>query len=122
MPTTRTCPLVGAYFRPPAQAILKVLPSGAPLTLEREPSNQYDPNAIAVLVETTAIPESAHAALTEALATQGREIEAVLAMPRCHLGYVPKEVAATLRGAGLGKAELAFGADGKPQVKFEVEG
>ena len=34
-----TLPIVGAFYRPPAEAILKVLPVGAKLSLFAEPEN-----------------------------------------------------------------------------------
>ena len=44
-------PLVGMSHRFPANAVLGLLPPESPLYLVREPSNQYDPNAIQVWVE-----------------------------------------------------------------------
>ena len=49
-------PLVGAYFRPPAQQLLRHLPSGTELVLEPEPENPHDPNAIAVYTRSSSIP------------------------------------------------------------------
>lgn len=61
--------LRGANFRPiEAQALVMQLDEDAPLILQREPDNQFDPNAIQVIE-----PES-----------------------EMHLGYVAKEVAAEL--------------------------
>lgn len=45
-----SAPIVGMKFRPPAIKILELLPSSAILRLEREQDNQYDPDAIKVLV------------------------------------------------------------------------
>lgn len=44
-------PLVGMSHRFPANAVLGLLPPESPLYLVREPSNQYDPNAIQVWVK-----------------------------------------------------------------------
>lgn len=43
-------PLVGSYFHPPAKTLLSRLPAGTELYLEPEPDNQYDSNAIMVLL------------------------------------------------------------------------
>ena len=43
-------PIVGMAFRPPAVFIIKSLPHGAPLILEREPENPFDPNAVRVIL------------------------------------------------------------------------
>jgi len=51
-------PIVGMHFRPPASIVLKHLRSGGPIILEAEPSNQYDSNAIKVLVPKHSIPAS----------------------------------------------------------------
>lgn len=46
--------LVGAYHRgPEAEAMTEALLPGDELSLEREPANQYDPNAIKVLLRET---------------------------------------------------------------------
>lgn len=43
--------LVGMHFRPPAKEVLSVLPLGTSLILQPEPENQYDMNAVAVLID-----------------------------------------------------------------------
>lgn len=61
--------LRGLSFRPPeAKAYANTLTEGDPLLIEREPSNQFDPNAIKVLS-----PEGS-----------------------IHIGYVAKEIAVEL--------------------------
>jgi HIRAN domain len=47
---TKSYSIVGMEFRK-AVEIVAALQPGAPVTLVREPTNQYDPNAIAVWVE-----------------------------------------------------------------------
>lgn len=83
-----TAPLVGAAFRPPAKAILNVLPTGCPLYLEREPENAYDPHAIKVLVEPKDIPTSQHEHLAGAAIGYGTSLEEILSAKLIHLGYV----------------------------------
>lgn len=81
-------PLVGIHFRPPAKAVLAHLPSGTALRLAREPFNEYDPQAIAVFVATSAIPASQHASLEAALAGFGFLLPEVLARSEHQLGYI----------------------------------
>ncbi len=52
-----TAPIVGSHFRPPAKAILQVLPLGHPLQLKPEPENQYDPQAVAIWVASATLQE-----------------------------------------------------------------
>jgi hypothetical protein len=67
MTETITTSLVGAHFRPPAKALLAVLPTGHPLFLRPEPTNEYDSNAVQVALRT-----------------------AVLSQEEWHLGYLPR--------------------------------
>lgn len=87
-------PLVGMRYRPPAAAILSVLPAGAALHLRPEPSNPFDANAIQVLVATMEIPEGQREGLALAAAPFGFTIEEILAADEWHLGYVKRECAA----------------------------
>lgn len=112
-----TWPIVGMYFRPPAQAIIDVLPSGCALILEPEPTNEFDPNALRILVETKNIPEEKHEMLNERALSFGFAIEDILAEKRWHLGYLPKTIAARICGGipGAVPGTLSFnGSDGKP--------
>lgn len=116
------CKLVGSYFHPPAPTLLKFLPAGAEVPLVREPTNEYDRNAIAVYGKIASIPKELHEGLEEALFSQGRELEEVLQVEQYHIGYIPKDIAFTLVGAKLPPAgKLAFDATGKPQVVFNTE-
>lgn len=112
-------PVVGMHFRPPAKPLMSVLPQGCPLVLEREPQNEYDPQAVRVLVLTKDIPEGLHAKLGERVEAYGFDLEAILAQESWHLGYVKKEYAQTLSPqleAFEAKAELAFDAKGFPSA------
>lgn len=112
-------PLVGAHYRPPAKSILANLPGACPLVLEAEPSNEYDPNAVKVLVETKNIPEDRHGELDMMAAGYGISIQEILAQPSWHLGYVARDHAERLQPllASVESAELGFGSDDKPFVK-----
>ena len=68
-PTFTDVRLVGAYHRgPEVQAMAEALLPGDEVTLEREPENQYDPQAIKVML---------------------REV---------HLGYIARQTAAFMAG------------------------
>lgn len=119
-----TLAIVGAFYRPPAQIILRGLPIGAALFLAAEPDNPKDPNAVAVWVASEEIPASAHTFLEEELPKVGLDLETLLAQEQWHLGYIKKEIAAQLRfSAVVGEDEIlrgAFATDpaGKPHFRF----
>jgi hypothetical protein len=129
---TYNLPLVGAHFRPPAKAILGVLPLGAPLQLRREPDNPHDPNAIQVMVASATIPPAAHEDLERAASGYGFDLATILGQPEWHLGYVPRTDAesiaplmdeANVNMDGLDQSfagTLAFSPDGKPRVAFDL--
>ena len=94
---TNTLPIVGAYFRPPAKVLIEVLSIGTPLELIAEPDNIYDPNAIAVWLNSSHIPPEAYSRLEELLPPFGYSLEDVMNEEYWHLGYVPKELAKRLR-------------------------
>lgn len=100
MTQTITTSLVGAHFRPPAKALLACLPAGHPLHLRPEPTNEYDENAVQVLLASSSIPtdEFIRDELETQLAGQGYDLETVLGEAEWHLGYLPK--------AAKGNAEL----------------
>jgi hypothetical protein len=85
---SHSVPLVGMHFRPPAKAILQVLPSGCPLQVVPEPDNPYDANALAVMVATGDIPPLAHEDLAGIAAPFGFDLPSILVEPVWHLGYV----------------------------------
>ena len=122
--TTHTCTIVGAFYRPPASALLDHLPVGAKLVLRAEPTNAYDANAIAVFVPTSSFPASSLATLDGALAGFGRTLAEVLAESEWHVGYLRREIAAELRGSGFTSnadvpAEFTCAPNGAPLVRFE---
>lgn len=90
-----TTQLVGAHFRPPAKALLACLPAGHPLLLRPEPSNEYDANAVqVVLLRSTLEPlladEAFSAELENQLAGQGFDLATVREADEWHLGYLPR--------------------------------
>jgi len=118
--------IVGAKFRPPALALLETLPMGTKLTVQREPTNVYDSNAIMVLVQTVDMQPSE--ALAERLPGFGFGIERLFAENEWHLGYIPRERAAQIaplmdRLPQVVKqldATLTCNAEGQTQVRFEL--
>lgn len=115
-----TGPLVGMHFRPPAKAILGVLPLGCQLMLYPEPDNAYDSNAIMVHVLSEHIPKGADADLDATASGFGYDAATIRERSAWHLGYIAKEVAATVRLAGPTPGTLSFTPEGKPQVNFLV--
>lgn len=90
-----TTQIVGAHFRPPAKALLACLPAGHPLYLRPEPTNEYDSNAVQVLLRSTRLLQLVAEPffkdeLENQLSGQGFDVESVLAEPEWHLGYLPK--------------------------------
>ena len=129
-------PLVGAHFRPPAKQVLQCLPAGARLGLVPEPENAYDSKAIKVTVACEAeVPSRQYDNLRALLEGTGTELEELIGggtvAPDLQLGYIAdsdgKQLSASrlpgnrevgqMMAAGLVEATLAFGADGKPQVR-----
>lgn len=122
----QTFPIVGAYYRPPAKAILEVLASGAQLILRPEPDNPSDPNAIQVIVHgrtLAALSDKAKEALAEVLPLWGCTLDEALACEEIHLGFIPRThsaaVAQQLHGASALGA-LCFAATGQPQVTSDL--
>lgn len=116
----------GMGFRPPAKAIIESLKTGAPLELVREPSNEYDPNAVQVWVKPQAVSDDCRAELEQKLAGYGKTLEDFDEPPGWFLGYVGKEwareLSPELKREGVSyKAIISFSGAGKPQCEVEVE-
>lgn len=134
-----TTNLVGAHFRPPAKALLACLPAGHPLALRPEPQNEYDGNAVQVLLLTTSLQplltdQFLSDEMANQLAGQGYDLEQISAEPEWHLGYLPKAAKGNAAleewNVGVQKAihdvvydersvvacQLSFDAAGKPTV------
>ena len=89
-----------------------------------EPSNPYDPNAVAVYVASQDIPISAHPSLKIALEPTGFDLNMVLADQYWHLGYIPKEFAAELKATRTVvndesvPVSFTLNTSGRPAVRF----
>jgi hypothetical protein len=139
--TPKSAPLVGMHFRPPAKALIQSLSSGYPLELRPEPSNPYDPNAVAVWLDARFLNDDAIDELTSTLPGTGHDIEELLATRWWQLGYMAREHAALhqrdiaqiiighnedadVSGEGFiwngYPATLTFTGDGKPLVTFNI--
>jgi hypothetical protein len=138
------CPIVGAYFRPPAKVIMRIMDAGHELVLEPEPENPYDSDAIKVGVRlnTIHVAESDFPDVEEELMRYGATWEdlkkdewgELVEDPVMHLGYVPRSGAKTAKIDGdpsLGnkeimnvirqpdwKATLTFSPAGQPLVQI----
>lgn len=137
---SNSVPLMGAHFRPPAKALIQALPSDHPLSLRPEPTNPYDPNAVAVWLDASTIDEDTLAQeLAFTLPPQGQDVEALLDQRWWQLGYLAKEKAAifqepiarAIEGANASAespddfsegfpAKLGFSGEGKPVVLFNI--
>lgn len=117
-------PLVGMRFRPPALTIVQGLGMDQPLRLRREPENQHDENAIAVLM-----PEDWAQALPELFSEAQTEAESLgntLLEDETHLGYIAAFVAKDWapvfdEAEDVPMARLTFGANGSPQVTILID-
>lgn len=70
--------IVGAYFRPPAKALVACLPAGASVWLQPEPTNPYDEHAVKVLVNLNSYPEAIHEELELQSAGYGFDLAGLL--------------------------------------------
>ena len=127
--------LRGMHFRhsdptnpSPAKLLVEALPNGAPLALLREPSNEYDPNAIQAWVSPSALPEGdllEGSEFAEKLAGFGWDLEKLRESPELMLGYVGKEWAALLapladRGVAM-TAVFCVNGKGKPATRITYD-
>ena len=124
--TSQSYPIVGMFFHQPAPLLVQVLTIGAPLIVMAEPTNNYDPNAIAVWMPTASLSDAALAQLEADLPGCGMDLEGLKAETMWHLGYIPKALAAALKESGAVaedidiEAEFSLSPNGKPRVRFDV--
>ena len=137
--TSHIVPLVGMHFRPPAKAILSILPSRTPLRVVPEPDNPHDANALRVEVAREDIPADpgAREALASAALPFGFDLPAIDAEDSWHLGYIKATEAAWLAPlvatnmaaqyddqcggeSSWCPGSLAFDSTGKPAVRLEL--
>jgi hypothetical protein len=117
-------PIVGAHYRPPAKAILSAISPGTKLFLRAEPSNEYDINAIQVLIKPDEIQEEDYDNLNSELSGYGQDVGEILTQSEMYLGYIPKEIAKVLKESGIisndveYEGEYSLNFSGKPMVSF----
>lgn len=118
--------IVGSYFHPPAKAILSGIPQGTILRLRAEPTNEYDPNAIQVLIRPAEnlIPEEDYSALEQELSGFGKDLNDFFSQSEWHLGYIRKEIAKVLRESNIVplnteiEVEFLINFSGKPMISL----
>lgn len=123
-----TIPIVGARFRPPADAVLQLLPANAPLKMHRQPENPYDENAIQLM-----LPDwvKTYPQIVEHPDVSKHYDEENQPPVDLHLGYIPKDFAAKIApvmdidvGTDLTTPDwegtLGFTSSGGPAVIFSA--
>lgn len=90
-------PIVAERFHPPATALMEAIAIGTPLILHAEPENPYDPNAVAIWLESKDIGDAAKVKLEDSLPRYGYTVEQVVEGGPWHLGYIPRELAKVMR-------------------------
>lgn len=123
---TSTHKIVGAFYRPPAQGLLKVMPSGCPLSVIHDSENEHDANAMAVFINTSDLDfksEEQRLKLDEAVAEYGFSIDEVYQKEAWQLGFIPKGEAAELvhKKDKIESASLTFSIDAKPLVTIKFK-
>ena len=103
-------PIVGTRHHPPANAILCVLPVGTELELLPEPTNPHDANAIMVYVAGENVPQSEE--LDSLAMGYGETAFTIHEMKYILLGYIARQVAATLAPFEARTATFALGSSG----------
>lgn len=87
-------PIVGAQFRPPAAALLRVLPVGHPLYIEPEPLNEYDPDALRIMLSLSTLDidnnEQISTILSQTNLTAQKSLEDFINNNALHIGYVAR--------------------------------
>ncbi len=137
MTTILLAPIVGAYFRPPATTIIRILSINTPLVLDPEPTNPHDPNAIRVCLDYPTLEDTYNSLLPErkeqfdnALLADGWSIETLLRdmtdneTNLLHLGYIPRTEAphwlSALATSPDHHAVLSFAPEGNPLCKLDL--
>lgn len=118
-------PIVGAYYRKPAQAILDCLVLDQKLYIRAEPDNKFDPNAVMVVGKRAEFMEpmndDARFILQSKVERFGIEWDLFMDCNEFHLGYIPRDTAPVELHENLrakGDIECVFKPDmaGKPTV------
>ena len=102
--------IVGAYHRPPALLILQHLPTGQLLSIEPEPDNPYDANALKVLLAPYDLPQDKD--FSDQLSSYGHDLDSLQTSGPIHLGYIERGRTQDLKNAAL--VLLSFDGKGQP--------
>ena len=102
--------IVGAYHRPPALLILQHLPTGQLLSLEAEPDNPYDRNALKVMLASSDLPQDTD--FSDRLSSYGHDLETLQTAGPIHLGYIERGRTQDFRDCFL--VMLSFDGKGQP--------
>lgn len=128
-------PISGIHFYPPAREVLTVLPNTSILDLRPEPSNQYDMNAVEVLVDMAEFPVT-RCELLDKLLREPFTASELCASGWLKLGYLAASGAKTAKGGpgnmeallmistfGMENLEITLhnAPEGYPTVKIQVK-
>lgn len=116
-------PIVGAHFRPPAKALLSVLPAGTALLARPEPENEHDPNAIMVVLPVASVPHTHREVIATAVAGYGFSSDDIFEAAEWHVGYIPAKIAVFLAPKLDGQeapGTLTFDLAGKPKISLPI--
>lgn len=123
--SSTTHKIVGMYWRKPALGILKGLPAATQLSVIHDETNEHDPNAMAVFVETATMlralnTDALKEKMDEEVAQFGTSLSELETQPAWQLGFIPREDAVEVvkDKDKISFSELSFLADGKPVVKI----
>ncbi len=126
---SRSFPIVGSYYHPPAQDLCSVLRAGTPLSVLAEPDNQHDQYAIAIWLNARHITVDNFEAVDTILINFGQDLSAAQeADDSWQLGYIKKEFAKILRQNfivtvdGYMMGEFLRGNGGSPMVSISYPG
>lgn len=127
--------LVGLHFNPPAKQIFPLLPGGMLLELEPDPENPYDPMAVKVLFQSSALGPDRDDEIAAALVGTSFDLDSFREMDRVMLGHLAAEggkpllkcqepgmasnktiIEAVVRAGGQYTAKLSFGQAAEPLV------
>ena len=99
-----TCALVGQHHRPPARQVLDVLPLGIKLEVRPEPTNEFDPNALMVVVDMGDLPVD-RIPLLDTILPEPWDASELCASGDLHLGYIARSGGKPAKGLP-GNAEV----------------
>lgn len=130
-------PIVGAFHHPPAMALVRILPLNAILWVRAEPTNRFDPNAIAIDLDIDLLNLGSKADLKREIKAAfdhfrdrhpdiGLWFEDVEKTGLFHIGFIPAVEALAIKTAfpdfTHAQGTLRFGPKAKPFVRFAING